>query len=77
MMLIDMTPSLWTLLLALDMVLVIAATAIAVSVWRHQRASARSRDAQTTSTLAVVGSSPSAPYPNQGAPSDTSVSEAA
>jgi hypothetical protein len=76
MMLIDMTTQLGSLLAALDVVLVMAATAIAASAWHHQRASFSSPAADTRSTQAVVGRSSSAPKIGE-APSDTSVSEAA
>jgi hypothetical protein len=76
MMLIDMTPQLGSLMAALDVILVFAASAIAVSVWHSQRASFQSPTKETTK-LAVVGSSSSAPAPTGHAPSDTSVPEAA
>jgi len=77
MMLIDMTTQLGSLMAALDVILVIAASAIAVSVWHAQRASFQSPTTRTATKLAVVGSSSSAPAPTGDAPSDTSVSEAA
>jgi hypothetical protein len=76
MMLIDMTSQLGSLLAALDIVLVMAATAIVASVWHHQRASFASPAADTPSIQAVVGCSSSARATAE-APSDTSVSEAA
>lgn len=77
MMLIDMTPQLGSLLTALDVILVLAATAIAASVWHRQRASLASHDTRTGSTLAVVDYSSSTPARAEEAPSDTSVPEAA
>ena len=76
-MLIDLTPELGSLLTALDVVLVIAATAIAASVWHHQRVSLASQNPRTGSTLAVVDCSSSASAQTAEAPSDISVSEAA
>ena len=73
-MLIDMTNELGSLMAILDVVLVIAATAIAASAWHHQRASLAKTHSE--STQAVVGDSSSAPALGE-APSDTSVSEAA
>ena len=77
MMFIDMTSQLAALLTGLDVILVISATAVAVSVWHAQRASFTSRSASARPKLAVVGSSSSAPPPQGSAPSDSSVSEAA
>ena len=77
MMLIDMTSQLGSLLVALDVVLVFAATAIAVNVWHHQRASFTARSTRTEPTLAVVGPSSSVSVPTGDAPSDTSLPEAA
>ena len=76
MMFIDMTPQLGVLLAGLDVTLVAAATAIAVSAWHHQRSSFAPSIQRTSSTTAVVGRSTSAPVTG-AAPSDTSVPEAA
>ena len=78
MMLIDLTAQLGSLMMALDAVLVFAATAIAVSAWHAQRASIPSpRLGSSVRTLAVVGRSSGAPATTGAASSDTSVSEAA
>jgi hypothetical protein len=77
MMIIDMTSQLGSLMAALDVVLVFAASAVAVSVWHAQSASFRSPTNRSATKLAVVGSSTSAPASAGDAPSDTSVSEAA
>jgi hypothetical protein len=77
MMLIDMTNQLGSLLAGLDILLVIAATAIAASTWHRQRTSLASPSVSPKPRLAAVGSSHSAPAPTGNAPSDTSVSEAA
>ena len=77
MMVIDMTTQLAALMAGLDVVLVVAATGIAVSVWHAQRASLTLRSAKSESKLAVVGPSSSAPSRQGHAPSDTSVPEAA
>jgi hypothetical protein len=74
MMLIDMTAQLGSLMMAIDAVLVFAATAIAVSAWHAQSASLRSQS--PARKLAVVGSS-GVPATTGDAPSDTSVPEAA
>ena len=77
-MLIDMTPQIGILLTALDVILVIAATAIAASAWHHQLESfGSSRNPATKSSLAVVDDSSSAPAHAAEAPSDSSVPEAA
>jgi len=76
MMFIDLTAQLGSLMVWLDVVLVFAATAIAVSAWHAQRASFASRAGGTTPRLAVVGHS-DAPTSSGDAPSDTSVPEAA
>lgn len=75
MMVIDMTTQLAALMAGLDVVLVVAATGIAVSAWHAQRASFNPRSANPK--LAVVGTSSSAPSLQGHAPSDTSVPEAA
>ena len=77
MMIIDMTSQLAALMAGLDVLLVFTATAIAVSVWHSQRASFAPRTTGIAPKLAVVGSSPSAPFRQGHAPSDTSVPEAA
>ena len=76
MMFIDMTTQLGSLLAALDVVLVMAATAIAASAWHHQCAYFASPVADNPSTQAVVGCSSSAPATEE-APSDPTISEAA
>ena len=77
MMLIDLTAQLSSLMMALDVVLVFAATAIAVSAWHAQRASTPSRVDNPVRTLAVVGRSSGAPTTTGAASSDTSIPEAA
>ena len=72
MMTIDMTAQLSSILMGLNMLLVVAGAAIAAKVWFTQDAPSRSR-----ATLAVVGSSSSAPPKEEAAPSDSSVPEAA
>ena len=76
MMFIDMTAQLGSVLAALDVVLVFAAAAIAVSAWHNQRASITSA-APNESRTAVVGFSNSVPASASDTPSDTSISEAA
>lgn len=77
MMLIDMTAQLGSLMMAMDAVLVFAATAIAVSAWHAQIASLRSQAKSPVRRLAVVGTSFGVPPTTGDAPSDTSVPEAA
>lgn len=77
MMLIDMTAQLGSLLTGLDMLLVIAAAAIAVSMRHRQSALLTSRRIDTASKSAIVDASPSAPTPMGGVPSDTSIPQAA
>jgi hypothetical protein len=72
MMTIDMTAQLSLVLMALNMLFVVAGTAIAAKVWFTQDAPSRS-----AAKLAVVGSSSSAPPKEEDAPSDSSVPEAA
>jgi len=77
MMFIDMTAELGSLLTALDVALVLAAVAIAVSARNSQRASLTSSAARTTTETAIVGFSNSVPASAVDMPSDTSVPEAA
>ncbi len=71
---IDLTAQIGSLLAGLDIVLVISATAIAISEWRHQCSSVALHSAKPKST--VVGL-PSAPAQLAEAPSDPSFPEAA
>ncbi len=75
MMTIDMTAALGSLITGLQVMLLVASSALAVSVWRS-----RSRPVASSPTrlrhLAIVGASPSVPA-NAVTPSDTSVPEAA
>jgi hypothetical protein len=77
MMLIDMTAQLQSLLVGLDVVLVFAATAIAVSIGHRQRASFTSRVSRIKAELAIVGSSFNVPAPTGDMPSEPSLPEAA
>jgi hypothetical protein len=77
MMLIDMTAQLQSALVALDVVLVFAATTIAVGVWHGQRASLLSRRTRTEPSMAIVGSSSNVPAYAGDMPSDPSLPEAA
>ena len=73
MMAIDMTAQLSPLLVGMNVLLMVAGMAIVASVWQRRVTSS----ANTESTLAVVGSSTSAPVAAGEAPSDSSVPEAA
>jgi hypothetical protein len=74
---IDMTAELSSVLIGVNVLLVIAGAAIAVSAWFNQGASFPVRDARTRTEPAVVVSSSSAPSPeDEDAPSD-SIPEAA
>ena len=77
MMFIDMTSQLGSLLVGLDVILVFAATVIAVNAWQSQRAFFTSRSTRTEPASAVVGSSSSVPASAGHTPSDTALPEAA
>jgi hypothetical protein len=70
---IDLTAQIGSLLAGLDIMLVISATAIAISAWRHQSSSLHSVEPRST----VVRGLPSAPAQLAEAPSDPSFPEAA
>ena len=72
MMTIDMTAQLSLVLMALNMLFVVAGAAIAATIWFTHEAPSRS-----AAKLAIVGSSSSAPPKEADAPSDSSVPEAA
>jgi hypothetical protein len=74
---IDMTAELSSLMVGMNVLLLIAGAAIAVSPWVSRMTSFLSRELRETRS-AVVGSSSSAPPPKrEDAPSDASVPEAA
>ena len=79
MMTIDMTAQLGWLITGLQVIVLVAASAVVASVWRSRTPAAPSvRPAGKDSRhLAIVGASPSAPAHTGAAPSDTSVPEAA
>jgi hypothetical protein len=77
MMAIDMTAQLGWLMTVLNALLVVTGAAIAARMWIGRSAVSR-HDVRTASTMAVVGSSSSAPSSREEeTPSDTSVPEAA
>lgn len=74
---IDMTAELSSLLVGMNVLMLIAAAAIAISPWASRITSFLSRDLREPRS-AVVGSSSSAPpLKREDAPSDASVPEAA
>lgn len=77
-MVIDMTAQLAPLIMGTEIALLVAASAVLVSVWRADRDSTSAQtDNDYSRDVAIVGISPSAPAPADDAPSDTSVAEAA
>jgi hypothetical protein len=75
---IDMTAELSSLLVGMNVLMLIAAAAVAVSPWVSQITTFLSHDLRSEPRLAVVGNSSSAPLPKrEDAPSDASVPEAA
>jgi hypothetical protein len=75
---IDMTAELSSLMIGMNVLMLISAAAVAVSPWVSQVTAFLSRELHSEPSLAVVGSSSSAPPPKrEDAPSDASVPEAA
>ena len=79
MMTIDMTAQLGLLITSLQVITLIAASAVVASALRGRRPAAPSATStpKPSRHLAIVGASPSAPAQSGAAPSDTSLPEAA